>query len=387
MALLGADNNSNSYLLHTVAPVATETSWTLCLWVYPTSLTLANGFGELAGMIESGGLAVLQWFIRSNGTLEYWRNYSGTQLRRVSNTGYVTANTWQFLCLTHGGGNATDVHFYRGTLSALASEATYASGQNSSGTVSTATNTLTIGNLGQDYEFSVPARFGLVAVYDRVLSLAEVQTQQFLPRPIGASLLFAHPGYNGTASVADWSGNGRTGTVGSALSVADHVPLPPPFGAGWVPYVVGGGASDTVVGGALGSASAGGHAASLHLAVTGALGGAAASGQAATLAVGLPGAVGSASAGGHAGSLGVTVVGALGGATAAGQASTPSSGAPAVVVDGATGQASAAGHAATVLRGWTVDGETGVATAQGGDAAVGLGHGGNQQRMQTGVGQ
>ncbi len=68
-----------------------------------------------------------------------------------------------------------------------------------------------------------------VMIFDTNFSVAEIKAQQFNPIPIKKPVLHTYYGFNGTGTQADMSGNGNNGTVTGA-TVADHVPLRPPFG-------------------------------------------------------------------------------------------------------------------------------------------------------------
>ncbi len=65
--------------------------------------------------------------------------------------------------------------------------------------------------------------------FDRRMTLAELRRIYLKAVNDSDALLWWELGYNGTGTQADYSGNGRTGTV-SGATVTDHAPLPPPFG-------------------------------------------------------------------------------------------------------------------------------------------------------------
>ena len=145
----------------------------------------------------------------------------------------LSTNTWMFIAATYDSGAAQFGHIYVGTLTTLATESTYNRNNNNSWS----------GDSGNDYTVGNRSSGGLrwqgdIAIYgdiDRALSLGEIQSLQFRPRVVSGQRIFCHFGFNGTGTQPDWSGNGHDGTVTSA-TVADHVPLGPPFGfdAGWV---------------------------------------------------------------------------------------------------------------------------------------------------------
>ena len=76
---------------------------------------------------------------------------------------------------------------------------------------------------------NLDAKIGPVAVFNRVLSLAELQSWQFRPRMMDGCVGYWHLGFNGTGSQIDYSGNGNHGTVTGA-TVTAHPPQSAPFG-------------------------------------------------------------------------------------------------------------------------------------------------------------
>jgi hypothetical protein len=137
-------------------------------------------------------------------------------------------NTWNYVGFTFDiAGSANEViQIYKGNLTTVAAEISYAYRTDGSGTLnSDAAANFSIGN-ASGYGAAWPGTIAWFAHWNRVLTLAEVVEQQFNPHVTSGCVLFMHLGYNGTGTQPDWSGNGNNGTVTSA-TVSDHVPLGP----------------------------------------------------------------------------------------------------------------------------------------------------------------
>lgn len=228
MSILLAKNSSNKILFGSASGLDDLDPYTMLLWIYPTDLTaLAANIGVL--LFKD---LPTQFFVRDTGALVAWRNRATTRSDAETAGGYITTNVWQMIaCVFNSAGAAGQImRLYRGTLTALAAEASYASQVDGAGVLnSDAAAELELGNASAYGNFNAAIRFATVGVVARALSLAEIRDWQFNPRPGAGARLFSHLGYNGTGTQPDWSGNGNAGTL-TGGSVAAHVPLALPFG-------------------------------------------------------------------------------------------------------------------------------------------------------------
>lgn len=167
------------------------------------------------------------WEMQYSGTptinFSFSRVYSPTSAWSSCN-GFLTTGIWQFIAATFDGTNASKL--YVGSLTSIVSEvSSYANYQAPSGTNC---NDATA-NLYLMQRPSVTAMDGKMAwagIWNRSLTLGELQAQQYHPHVTADCKLFMHLGFNGTGTQVDWSGNGNNGTPAN-LTVANHVPLGP----------------------------------------------------------------------------------------------------------------------------------------------------------------
>lgn len=98
-----------------------------------------------------------------------------------------------------------------------------------SGTVTSESGTNFI--FGNNAGFNIPflGRMGFISCYNRAMPTVEIISQQWRPRVSTGCKLFSYPGFTGTGTQPDWSGNGSSGTV-TGSTVADGLPIGPMFG-------------------------------------------------------------------------------------------------------------------------------------------------------------
>ena len=196
-------------------------------WVNPQAFISANvvGFTKASSSVRS-----LRYYLTS-GDLEGFIGRASTNSQYRTNSGGLTLNTWNFLAWTFdlGAGAGEVQNIYVGDLNTLAVETGYVTATDGSGALTTdaggpflLANRSTLTKAG-DCKIAV-------ATYCNVaLTLAQIRAWQFRPRKLTSSVLYCHYGFNGTGVQPDLSGNGNNGVVTNA-TVADHVPLGPPFG-------------------------------------------------------------------------------------------------------------------------------------------------------------
>lgn len=150
-----------------------------------------------------------------------------TPLEIISSDTPFVSNTWQCVAVTFdSGGGSTDQKLYVGSLTApIAEVSSYSIQQAGSGAVGDDSgDSLLIGNTNQNNVWT--GQIAVVAIWNRVLTAAEIRAQQFRPfcKASDGCVLFTHLGWAGTGTQPDLSGNGNNGTVTGA-SLADHVPI------------------------------------------------------------------------------------------------------------------------------------------------------------------
>ena len=207
------------------------TAATLMFWVYPT--TVANALRQVIG--KKGGPNTGWVVIKrgSDGTNWAWLGDRATTDCGVDITG-VQANVWQFMAYSWNVGTSA-FKSYLGTLTSAATDISAGIATGSGAQVDDSAESLIVGVSNQN---ATGMRMAHVHIVNRVLTLGEIQAQQFRPRPISGSVLFSYLGYNGTGTQTDWSGTGNSGTV-SGPTVTDHVPIPFRRARGlWVPRTV-----------------------------------------------------------------------------------------------------------------------------------------------------
>lgn len=223
----------------TAGGIANLDPFTMLTWCYPTTLTDAR-------RIWQKGLNTTLKRLNIDGTAGEVRVLIA---RATTNTDYrtnstpLTLNAWNFLAVTFrsAAGAGQVVNIYKGTLIAVAAEATYGTAIDGAGAVGDdSADEYTVANTDNTGGLSFQGRIAYTAYIAAELTLQQIIAQQFDPRNLPDTRLSCHLGYAGTGTQPDMSGNGNSGTVNGA-TVGDHVPIISPFGARrplYAPYVV-----------------------------------------------------------------------------------------------------------------------------------------------------
>lgn len=201
---------------------------TILAWIYPTSVTTPStqaiiektpsDFSDYRG-IQVDGTGLLAFIRRGSPA------FTGTE---VAATGLLSINTWQMVgtVMDATSSTATDQKLFYGSLTSMIAEVpSYSSQDAGSGATSQGSINTLIGNNGDgSFVSGFPGKIAWVATWNRILTLGEIQAQQFTPHVTAGCQLFIHCGFNGTGTQPDWSGNGRNGTVTGATTDS-HIPL------------------------------------------------------------------------------------------------------------------------------------------------------------------
>ena len=206
---------------------------TICAWVYRTTTRVSGQIyakGSFANQTRNPAFG-----LRGNdgSTLSLLVDRATTDLNLTGNnasSATLPLNTWAFAVAAYD--TSTNPQMFMGTLTAEVSEVSYATQTLGSGTIGDNTAELgCVGNasLAGTQDKSFPGIIGFISIYNRRLTLGEIQQQQFSPYVTSGCIYFSHLGFNGTGNQVDWSGNKNTGTVTSA-TYSSHVPLKPVWG-------------------------------------------------------------------------------------------------------------------------------------------------------------
>ncbi len=202
---------------------ATGGALTAWAWVYRTAdgdnqsvITKDNAYPSGWGIVitnGSGGEGSIQGFVGWDG---------GQTVSAISDSSNVVAlNTWTFIAMVYDNAASPKCTVYRGTMGLLVAEVTgyYQNPAPTGSVVSDASANLYVGNLQRSTLYPLLGRIGPCGVFNRALTVGELQQIQFSKRMNRAGgVLVGRAGENGTSTQPDWSGNGNTGTVTSATA-------------------------------------------------------------------------------------------------------------------------------------------------------------------------
>lgn len=203
--------------LNTLQQVTTLT------WMYPT------GFGNNQHFITKRTDVNAGWGVRiddASGNVFVNKPTAGAGSNALSTGGPLTVNAWNYVATTGSNDISTDnCHIYVGNLTTLAAEVSYASKVDRAAATAFDDSAwpLYLGNRN-NASASFAGRLGIQAIFNRVLTLSEIQRWQFAPRMMPGCVGFWLLGDNGTGTQPDYSGNGNAGTVTGATQ-SDNPPL------------------------------------------------------------------------------------------------------------------------------------------------------------------
>ena len=200
--------------------------YTFMCWVFPTA------FSNVRAFFQKGDPSRRLMVLGTAGNLRVLlaRATTDTDYRTSGNP--MSLNAWNFCASavdsSESAGNV--VHIYVGSLNAEAVETTYSLKTDGEGAIdSDAGDNFFLGNRPANHTLSFQGRIAVAAYDNSFLTLAQIRSWQFKPRNLPSTVLYTHPGFNGTGAQPDLSGKGNNGTVTGA-TVANHVPLGPVFG-------------------------------------------------------------------------------------------------------------------------------------------------------------
>lgn len=238
MAIAFSGNGSNESDHGTGGGMDNLTTATYLVWFKVTNATPTNDLAVAwKGLAASGSRQARVESTLTEANMTIFR--ATTNLTVSANLSLVAVDEWNFLAFCHDTGGANgDQQVYEGNLSNIVAEVgsygtqivgSGAPGDNSS-------NSQIIGNRETgSRQFDGVLQW--VGIWNRVMDLAEIKTQQFRPYVSSGCVLFLPLGLNGTSTQIDYSGAGNDGTLGGTPNLADDAPLPFPWDI-QEPYVI-----------------------------------------------------------------------------------------------------------------------------------------------------
>lgn len=224
MALTFVSASSDRVNCGSAAGIDNLTALTVMGWVNPTALAGRPLISKYRGSVPEGWTFEIDG---ASGFLSFTWEQNTSHIAYVSSSLALTTNTWACIAAT---ADATGAKIYVGSLTANMAETTYsATTVGSGGFKSDAARSLFLGNRDATTpNGGFPGRIGPTLLFNRILTLGEIQSLQFKPRPLSGCRGYWRPGDAGTSSVPDWSGQGNTGTVTGATAGVNP-PLPNAF--------------------------------------------------------------------------------------------------------------------------------------------------------------
>jgi hypothetical protein len=212
MSLTYAGGNSDRATCVPVSLNANVAAFTILGWINASAL--ANN----RYIFSVGDVSVGHLFLRVSDTSGNLRlGQSGTSaLTYITNDTPITTSTWIFVAAAGAYGVAG--HIYTGTLTTNAAERGYGTSLAGSGTPTSNTTQLAVGQAANSTTLSFAGKIGggWLHVYDRQMALAEIQSCQFDGNPRSSCKGAWRPGDNGGATVTDESGTGNHLTITGA---------------------------------------------------------------------------------------------------------------------------------------------------------------------------
>lgn len=185
-------------------------TFTWAMWVKPRT-----GVGNDSYLTKNGSFSDGKIMLSPDlgGDLQVVIGRATTDLNIFTTVNFLTLDAWNFMVFTFDGSTGT---IYGGSNTSKAvSIALNGSGTQGSGAISNndAASDLILGVNSVLGLGSMPMEILWFGVWNRALSLAEIQSQQFYPRKTAGNVINAWAGFTGMSTIADWSGSGNTGTI------------------------------------------------------------------------------------------------------------------------------------------------------------------------------
>jgi len=204
---------------------------TYIVWFYLTTFTSTNAFGGK----YSNAANANRWVLDGTSDLRMTRTQSAGLLNTSTNNAGIVTGKWYCVAYVENGTTGLG-SIFRGTHHSPLSECAYSA--QTTGTlpwVADDTKPLLIGNRNDVAPGSpIPGYIAIAALFNRVLSLPEIQAWQFsaldapYPAVMAGCVGLWYPGKNGATKVIDYSGYNNTGTItGATRSRGVSIPALP----------------------------------------------------------------------------------------------------------------------------------------------------------------
>lgn len=202
------------------------------IWFYPTTLT--NGLVIIGKTRPSAGAGWRVTLSGTGGNIQFYWDRATTDLQFITNTTpLATVNKWYYIAVTADTSVTPAVKFYVGDSATRATLQTTGTQTNGSGAIGadSAYNFIVGNNDNSPRNGAVPGALSVFGFWiNTVRTQGEMQSWQYKPRYTDATMkIFTWPGYYGTGTHIDWTGNGNNCTVTGMTLSAQHAPLPALF--------------------------------------------------------------------------------------------------------------------------------------------------------------
>lgn len=202
---------------------------TICAWIYPTTLTPTNSPRVWNKDSDTGVNNRFHMSGASGNNMRFRINSSGGSSGNVeTNDNFVTANNWYFVCAVQEAvGVANNMHIYHGSRTTKVVESTY--GVRIDLTVAKeadATKNMIIG--GNTTVSAYSGDIAWVGIWNRALTLREIQQQHGRVSPTSGNVFFSYLGFSGRTTQTDLSRFRNSGTI-TGTTISRGYPLANPF--------------------------------------------------------------------------------------------------------------------------------------------------------------
>lgn len=230
MALTFGAASSNRVDCGSAAGIDELLTMTVLALVRPTALT--SGRVIVAKKFDTNATA--GWRLALQGTtgqLNFNRRHTSNATSYTSTDNLCApVDTWRWVAATYdeAGGAGARVNLYGAAIhEMLAETGTYATSTNGTGaSLADEAQSLIWSNYTDNPSASFQGQMAFGMIVNRVLTLGELWSLQFNPRPISGCVNFMRFGWNGTSTQADMSGSGNAGTVTGASVATAWAPIP-----------------------------------------------------------------------------------------------------------------------------------------------------------------